>query len=383
LERFRDFNCTDPRDKVYALLGLASVDKNMPLPKPDYSKSVSEVYITTARAIIQYTRDLTVLCLPKSYAGITEHNLPFWCPDWTTQPDEIPLLRDDNDWPTFNATLETLPQGPDFNFEAENDQSLPKRRSRKPDKNQWVAVESESDELIPSTIRHPEIDIRSPTSTEELTSLILKGYIIDGVREVGKSIPASAFKTDEWKKIVVEWEALLDNISIVGYHGENRNSPEAQKAKLRCFLSTLCRGVIIFTREAHTVKDGMDILLEFYFIWTGRMQPSEAKSPHSVDPAITNIFEDELLQYLKHWKMALGWEGRLMLVPKEAEGRDNVVVLFGADVPLLLRPEFIIKSSGQRYLRHIGTVFAMDLMRGEAIYSARMENSPVDDIGLF
>lgn len=138
LERFRDFKSTDPCDKVYALLGLASIDKNMPLPKPDYSKSVSEVYCATARAIIHHSRDLTLLCLPKSYKGLAEHRLPFWCPNRTTQPNEIPLVRDTNNClAEFKSAGEILPQGPDFNFDEnsfnsvdENGKPVKKRRPR-------------------------------------------------------------------------------------------------------------------------------------------------------------------------------------------------------------------------------------------------------------
>ena len=38
LEQYRGLECTDDRDRVYGLLGLPSIDRNMPLPEPDYSK---------------------------------------------------------------------------------------------------------------------------------------------------------------------------------------------------------------------------------------------------------------------------------------------------------------------------------------------------------
>jgi len=37
IHRFSKFRSTDPRDMIYALLGLPSADKDMPLPKPDYA----------------------------------------------------------------------------------------------------------------------------------------------------------------------------------------------------------------------------------------------------------------------------------------------------------------------------------------------------------
>jgi hypothetical protein len=44
LETFKDFKCSDPRDKVFALLGLASDCQNGEL-LPDYSKSILDVYV--------------------------------------------------------------------------------------------------------------------------------------------------------------------------------------------------------------------------------------------------------------------------------------------------------------------------------------------------
>lgn len=44
LETFRDYKCSDPRDKVFALLGLANDCRNGEL-LPDYSKSILDVYV--------------------------------------------------------------------------------------------------------------------------------------------------------------------------------------------------------------------------------------------------------------------------------------------------------------------------------------------------
>src|SRR4051794_8551217 len=88
LETFRGFQCTNPVDRIYALLGLPALDRNMPLPKPDYRKSAGEVYCETVRAIIQHTADLTVLCLPKeNFDGVLKYDLPSWVPDWISETD--------------------------------------------------------------------------------------------------------------------------------------------------------------------------------------------------------------------------------------------------------------------------------------------------------
>ncbi|KAH7080802.1 heterokaryon incompatibility protein-domain-containing protein [Paraphoma chrysanthemicola] len=48
LQRYCQNDCQDPRDKVYALLGLVKAEEQVPI---DYSKSVSEVYIDTLQIL--------------------------------------------------------------------------------------------------------------------------------------------------------------------------------------------------------------------------------------------------------------------------------------------------------------------------------------------
>jgi hypothetical protein len=70
-------NATDPRDKVYGLLGLAGLDIF-----PDYTNTVSEVY---EKAAMEYLRIYGITyCLNE--AGTSKRrrpDLPTWVPDWS------------------------------------------------------------------------------------------------------------------------------------------------------------------------------------------------------------------------------------------------------------------------------------------------------------
>ncbi len=75
-----DFNCTDPRDKIFGLLGLTT-DARDPILAPDYSLSVQEVYGKVTRFLMTRDKSLAVLCdvrNPKTLQG-----LPTWTPDWS------------------------------------------------------------------------------------------------------------------------------------------------------------------------------------------------------------------------------------------------------------------------------------------------------------
>ncbi|GME49245.1 Heterokaryon incompatibility protein [Neofusicoccum parvum] len=79
---------SDPRDHVYAFLGLHGSGASL-LP-PRYALPVAAVYAAAARAVVRESRDLSLLGLcgpPSSSPG-----LPSWVPDWSAAAPAAPLL---------------------------------------------------------------------------------------------------------------------------------------------------------------------------------------------------------------------------------------------------------------------------------------------------
>lgn len=72
---------TNPKDKVYGLLGLTSERCRASL-LPDYSKSVTDVYMDTARYIIDSTGNLNILSTNTNSPRAEDPPLPSWVPDW-------------------------------------------------------------------------------------------------------------------------------------------------------------------------------------------------------------------------------------------------------------------------------------------------------------
>ncbi|KAJ9642859.1 hypothetical protein H2199_004380 [Coniosporium tulheliwenetii] len=76
-------DATDPRDKVYGLLGLVAGDYGLDI-QPDYAKTPAAVYQEFARLALD-KGDMEIL----SDAGDNNHSivgLPSWAPDWTARP---------------------------------------------------------------------------------------------------------------------------------------------------------------------------------------------------------------------------------------------------------------------------------------------------------
>jgi hypothetical protein len=79
LSNFHPLQASDPRDKVYSLLGLASDRDALNLPI-DYTCTAASLYITVAAHIISIYQPIEIL-----YCNLGTKNLalPSWVPDWS------------------------------------------------------------------------------------------------------------------------------------------------------------------------------------------------------------------------------------------------------------------------------------------------------------
>ncbi|KAM0428837.1 hypothetical protein ACHAPT_006637 [Fusarium lateritium] len=92
--RFRQ--ASDPRDKVYALLGLKDEDADSLADslgiEPDYRLSTTQVYCHTARQLLLQSGELNIL---GACTATTNQELPSWVPDWSNMASgPRPLMHD-------------------------------------------------------------------------------------------------------------------------------------------------------------------------------------------------------------------------------------------------------------------------------------------------
>lgn len=87
-------NVTCPQDRIYALIGLtASQIHGEPLPaglKPDYSKSVQDVYRDASRHVIDESRSLSIMAriVHLGDGDLKLDGYPSWVPRWDLQAHE-------------------------------------------------------------------------------------------------------------------------------------------------------------------------------------------------------------------------------------------------------------------------------------------------------
>jgi len=89
LRLFRPRIATDPRDKVFALLGLAQYWGGVPKIVADYTMSPRLVFRHTAITMIKMTRNLDILTgtVSRSDGAISPHVNASWITDWSCRPD--------------------------------------------------------------------------------------------------------------------------------------------------------------------------------------------------------------------------------------------------------------------------------------------------------
>ncbi|KAF9872085.1 het domain protein [Colletotrichum karsti] len=81
LTRARQLEASDPRDKVFALLGISTnVDLDDARLSVDYDKPVAQVYADFARYVMETTQSLAILSYSMFMSPFT--NIPSWAPDW-------------------------------------------------------------------------------------------------------------------------------------------------------------------------------------------------------------------------------------------------------------------------------------------------------------
>ena len=87
LSKARRFQCSDPRDKVYALLGLLGDHiKRNPRLQPVYEdRSVVDTYVSTAIQLLEDAGDLLLLAHAEGQDFQMIEGLPSWVPDWSCE----------------------------------------------------------------------------------------------------------------------------------------------------------------------------------------------------------------------------------------------------------------------------------------------------------
>ncbi|CZR65100.1 uncharacterized protein PAC_15000 [Phialocephala subalpina] len=74
---------TDPRDKIFALLGLCH-DGSTFVPVPNYKQSLESIIADMSKTMLTLNKTLDLICLKGTLSACSEQNeLPTWAPNWS------------------------------------------------------------------------------------------------------------------------------------------------------------------------------------------------------------------------------------------------------------------------------------------------------------
>ena len=101
------FKATDPRDKIFALLGLAT-DAGNPVLHPNYEAPVRKVFTESSRYMMIANKSLRILHIAGIGWSRQIIDLPSWVPDWSA-PQRVTIFGDmaDNAGYRASASLST------------------------------------------------------------------------------------------------------------------------------------------------------------------------------------------------------------------------------------------------------------------------------------
>lgn len=100
LQYSRSCKVTDPRDLVFAFVGLANQHYQI---VPDYQSDITRVFVLACKRIILHETSLSILC----YCGEEgrRQDLPTWVPDWSCEV-ALGIYKPTTDTPAFRASMD-------------------------------------------------------------------------------------------------------------------------------------------------------------------------------------------------------------------------------------------------------------------------------------
>ena len=344
---------TDPRDKIYSLLGLMGDSRN-DLLQPDYTKPVAEVYSQATQHFIIQCESLDPIC---GWQTLGRDDLPTWVPDYNLNQDlaPSPLVPTDGRESLFAAS----------GYDNRSTYILDTSSIA-----QWTIL-SVTGLLIDNIAMHsdPTPEDEPFGSIEQMwhSTVIAAAHLLgEFTKDVAGGLEkiSSAVRRydDHWHSIGRPFTQSLHSTSKV-----NLSLDDAVKDRLSTSLEDL-----------KIDPDFFDSYLLDAYIQTlvcGRQSTTERLSRENVRtimslPVGQSSAIDEIAAFIckafeagmRGRSLAITSNGYMGAMPQEVQPGDLVCVLFGCSVPVVLR-----KRTDQESYQFIGECYLHGFMDAEAI----------------
>jgi hypothetical protein len=286
LEDFRTNEATDGRDKVFALLGLAT-DGHEESIVPNYEIDEGSVFGSVVKDVMIRSGNLDILAFCSGVGIRRKEGLPTWAPDWTAEGNKEELE----------------PVSAFFPLHFIEQVIRPRFTTARPANSVFGA----SNPLLnQSTIPSPS-DIRSVRFSADYKTLILKGIALDTISHL---TPLRRYRYDEAELTKTWYSVATTKLVRNGIHVY----PPTGELLVTAFTRTICADLF----NAGVVIDG------------------------GFNPGLGGADMSELREGWKSVtcgrRFAITEGGRMGLVVGEPRAGDLVVIVRGARTPLVLTP---------------------------------------------
>lgn len=333
LKESRRLKCSDPKDKVYGLLGLVK-DLTVDDLKVDYGQTVQNVYISAAKALVQKFGTLTWLCQAILQENHNEHNSPSWVPDWSSN-DYVSDMTDFAPRPSVSASG-----------------SLPPRAHFSVDNLTLKVVGFQIDEVLricPSFFTKCSRPVGLPGARERWVHSHCDGIVIDVLLKIARwmSTTCSALlENDRDPSVGTVWsEDFREWLSHLSSHNLN----DLTKTQIAMLARTL-----VADYSFQTVEQKLDAFnLEIQHI--DQSHQKDRPCPECTHLRSTTYAENPLrFQYgilARLRRLFITAKANMGLAQPTGREGDQVWIVFGCAIPLLLRPSKLgFQVVGDAYL---------------------------------
>jgi Heterokaryon incompatibility protein (HET) len=377
------FYATDPRDYVFALFSLVERTGNI-LANANYKLTVWQVYATLVKSYTEVYGNLDIICLATSARRI--EGLPSWAPDLSFHNEPgVTFVHEDSLWLMSLDARESLNQEQTREMTALRNVSRPLSEAK-------VTYGASG-----STLIHVSF-------SENLKTLTSKAVYIDAIGGIAGyphlisndvSVPRglvsftmfnvqplheiSAYGTPEATRDAIWRSILFDRIP----ESETRPAPDYAAAVLThacisveagkgnptwAVVWQAMRDFRIAGASLHDwICDGIDLTTAEHRIGEAlkvHLEHEETGIESKLYTSVINSCASKLLELQRH--LFVTQEGYIGTAPLDTERGDEVWILYGCNIPVLLR-----KLDSGRW-RFVGECYIHGYMYGEVVEELRM-----------
>jgi hypothetical protein len=319
----RDRKATDPRDRIFALVGVPKYDtgpeSDFPL-SPDYNLSTAEVYHITAKRLLVEQNEVDLLAYVRHDPQVHE-TWASWVPDWTS------------------ARI----------FEKSTDKKVCG--------------------YIPPVIGIPDCAI----CDYERYGISIRGIVVDTIHTLAADIfdrPTSKVQYGRLKLDHLRRGWLHAINAFINYY--QPLFPDITLAK--SLTAGFGLGLSRITPQDPEEKEKI-FLAEYHLFVQYTRERKESYLDYSES---TNVFVNLVSSVVAKRRFFVTSTGMLGLGPKRSREGDVVAILFGGTRPYLLRPV----RNGTHW-RLVGECYVHDIMNGQAAEMWLNSDEPLEDFHLY